>query len=210
MNNFLSSPTRKAQLLRFFAENGYRTVSFQTLAEALDVSRATLYNNNIRPETLFEDLCEQVTQEMQSLIRAQFLATDSNCERMIKTLYMTYLRALQQPEWANFICHFASRTGVFQRFLDGESVFREILLAAMARGEDAELKVSHDSIDCLCALAASALVGGIELVLMNKQSWHRTFEQMTIHLLMAFGMSAKRIEQALVDIQPALEQIKIK
>lgn len=208
MADFLSSPQRKAQLLRFFAENGYQTVSFQTLATALDVSRATLYNNHIRPETLFEDLCEQVISEMQHFIRTFFSSEDDSCARIIKTLYISYLRALQQSEWANFICHFASRTGVFQRFLDSGGLFREIL--TMSLEGDGELDVREESIDSLCALGASALLGGIELIIANKQNWHQTFEQMSIHLLRAFGVEKRRAMQALSDINPVLKQVDIK
>lgn len=210
MTDFLSSPQRRAQLLRFFAENGYQTVSFQTLATALDVSRATLYNNRIRPETLFEDLCEQVMTEMQHVIATFFLPDDDSATRIIKTLYITYLRALQQPEWANFICHFASRTGVFQRFLGGESLFREILMVSLVGGDAAELDVSEESVDSLCALGASTLLGGIELIIANKHNWHQTFEQMSIHLLRAFGVEKRRAIQALSDVEPALKRIEIK
>lgn len=200
--------THSTELLRFFSEHGYRNVPFQTLAAAIGVSRATLYNNGIRPESLFEDLCQQLTQEMQQLIRQQFTDSDSGSHKIMKTLYLCYLRTLQQPDWARFMCHFAYRIDVFQRFFNGQSIFRDILQVEIDSTDSWMVAVNRDNLDSQCALAASALLSGMQLILMQPQHWYHTFTQMSGNILRSFGLSSEQTQQQLNSIQPLLAVIQ--
>lgn len=93
--------------LRLFAERGSTVITVSELAEAARVARGTIYNNRLSPDTLFEDIASQLSEEMNSRIIKTLAHEKDPAIRLAKGIRMYIRRAHEEPDWGKFICKFA-------------------------------------------------------------------------------------------------------
>ena len=70
-----------------FARHGSARLTVSQLAEAAGVTRATIYNNGLHPQTLFQDVCLSLKREMDQRIDTSLQGVDDPPQRLVQVVH---------------------------------------------------------------------------------------------------------------------------
>ncbi len=188
--------------LAIFSEKGTAHISISELAEASGVARGTIYNNDINPNTLFEDIAAQLTTEMNARV-LKTLGKETDAAKRISTGVRMYIRrAFEEPEWGRFICKFAFNTKSLTGLWVGEqSLYPDVHLGLQQQRFDFE----EGKISAVLALISGSVLSSIFVVLEGYKTWREQGSDIAEFILIAMGMD--RIESAqIANIE--LEKLK--
>ena len=171
--------------LSLFAEKGSTAISVSELAEASGVARGTIYNNGLNPNSLFEDIAQQLTHEMNSRV-IQTLGDEQDAALRIATGVRMYIRrAHEEPDWGRFICKFSFSSQSLMGLWTGEAS----PLSDIHKGvETQRYSLRPDQLSAVMAIVAGSVLTSIFLVLEGHKTWRDIGSEVAELLLTALGL----------------------
>jgi AcrR family transcriptional regulator len=196
-----SSPARQrifAAALKLFALKGATQVGISELAAAAGVARGTVYNNLTDAEALFEDLAEELVDEMSERLTRSFAGIEDPAIRMGYALRHYVRRAHEEPDWGRFMTRFAYSNRSLQR----------LWVAGPGRNlkvgiEGGRYLVRPDQGRAVVGMMAGGVIGAMSAVLDGDLTWRSAGSDTAELLLVAIGVDraeARRI--AAMELPP--------
>jgi AcrR family transcriptional regulator len=172
--------------LKLFAEKGSTNISVSELAIASGVARGTIYNNQLDPNTLFEDIASQLAVEMNARIIKSFGNETDSAVRLAQGVRMYLRRAHEEPDWGRFICRFAFNSKSLMALWTGiDSPLPDV----MSGLENKRYTFRESQLVSVIALIAGAVLTSIFLVLEGHKTWRDAGSEIAELLLCALGLS---------------------
>lgn len=171
--------------LKIFAEKGSAQITISTLAEVSGVARGTIYNNDINPNTLFEDIATQLTQEMNARVLKTLGTEPDSAIRISKGIRMYIRRAYEEPEWGRFICKFAFSAKSLMGLWVGEQSLLPDLQAGL---EHKKYRFKEAQISAVLALISGSVLSSIFLTIEGYKSWREQGTEISELILIALGL----------------------
>lgn len=174
--------------LRLFAERGSTVITVSELAEAARVARGTIYNNLLSPDTLFEDIASQLSEEMNSRIIKTLAHEKDPAIRLAKGIRMYIRRAHEEPDWGKFICKFAfSNKAMLGLWTGQDSPVPDVL-----QGLDFQrYNFRKEQLISVMAMIAGGVLTSIFMVLEGHKTWRDIGSEMAELVLIALGVDNK-------------------
>lgn len=172
--------------LKLFAERGSTNISVSELAEASGVARGTIYNNQLDPETLFEDIASQLAVEMNARV-IQTLGKETDAAIRIATGIRMYIRrAHEEPDWGRFICRFAFSSKSLMALWTGDDSPLPDVLSGL---ENKRYTFREDQLFSVISLIAGSVLTSIFLVLDGHKTWRESGSDAAELILIALGLA---------------------
>ncbi|MEC8886328.1 MAG: TetR/AcrR family transcriptional regulator [Pseudomonadota bacterium] len=174
--------------LRLFAERGSTVITVSELAEAARVARGTIYNNGLSPDTLFEDIASQLSEEMNSRIIKSLAHEEDPAIRLANGIRMYIRRAHEEPDWGKFICKFAfSNKAMLGLWTGQDSPVPDVL-----QGLDFQrYNFRKEQLIAVMAMIAGGVLTSIFMVLEGHKTWREIGSEMAELVLIALGVDNK-------------------
>lgn len=174
--------------LRLFAERGSTVITVSELAEAARVARGTIYNNGLSPDTLFEDIASQLSEEMNSRIIKSLAHEKDPAIRLANGIRMYIRRAHEEPDWGKFICKFAfSNKAMLGLWTGQDSPVPDVL-----QGLDFQrYNFRKEQLIAVMAMIAGGVLTSIFMVLEGHKTWRDIGSEMAELVLIALGVDNK-------------------
>lgn len=174
--------------LRLFVERGSTVITVSELAEAARVARGTIYNNRLSPDTLFEDIASQLSEEMNSRIIKTLAHEKDPAIRLAKGIRMYIRRAHEEPDWGKFICKFAfSNKAMLGLWTGQDSPVPDVL-----QGLDFQrYNFRKEQLISVMAMIAGGVLTSIFMVLEGHKTWRDIGSEMAELVLIALGVDNK-------------------
>jgi AcrR family transcriptional regulator len=169
--------------LRLFAERGSSEIKLSELAQVAGVARGTIYNNLPNPETLFEDVCGQLSHEMIRQIVASFGDLEDPAARIARGIRLYVRRAHDEPDWGRFLCRFAYSSASLREVMVGEPM-RDVM-QGFASGR---FKFRNDQLLSVLGVMVGVILSSILLVLEGHKTWRDAGSDAAELALCAFGI----------------------
>ena len=189
-----------------FARHGSARLTVSQLAEAAGVTRATIYNNGLHPQTLFQDVCLSLKREMDQRMEASLQGVDDPPRRLIQAVHFYLRRAHEEPQWARFFCTFAYNPAMMAEL---ESEYENPLAdfhTAIARQR---YQLSEVQIMAALGMVGGTMLSGMFLVLEGRQTWREASSHLSLLLLRALGLNEAEITillaEPLLDLLPIID-----
>lgn len=185
--------------LKIFAEKGSSHITISELAEASGVARGTIYNNDINPDTLLEDIAAQLTQEMNARVLKTLGSEPNSAIRISKGIRMYIRRAYEEPEWGRFICKFAFSSKSLMGLWVGEQSLLPDLQAGL---EQKQYLFREEQLSAVLALISGSVLSSIFLTIEGYKSWREIGTEASELILIALGLNnAKATDIANVELE---------
>ena len=174
--------------LRLFAERGSTVITVSELAEAARVARGTIYNNGLSPDTVFEDIASQLSEEMNSRIIKSLAHEKDPAIRLATGIRMYIRRAHEEPDWGKFICKFAfSNKAMLGLWTGQDSPVPDVL-----QGLDFQrYNFRKEQLIAVMAMIAGGVLTSIFMVLEGHKTWRDIGSEMAELVLIALGVDNK-------------------
>lgn len=158
------------------------------MAEAARVARGTIYNNRLSPDTLFEDIASQLSEEMNSRIIKTLAHEKDPAIRLAKGIRMYIRRAHEEPDWGKFICKFAfSNKAMLGLWTGQDSPVPDVL-----QGLDFQrYNFRKEQLISVMAMIAGGVLTSIFMVLEGHKTWRDIGSEMAELVLIALGVDNK-------------------
>lgn len=190
--------------LRLFAEKGSSNITVRELAEAAGVARGTIYNHNLNPETLFEDIASQLSQEMNARISNSFDAKADFALRLAHGIRMYIRRAHEEPDWGRFLCQFAfSSQSLMTLWTGTDSPLPDVMSGLQQNRYD----FRPEQMMSVMSVIAGSVLTAIYLVLQGYRTWRDAGSDTAELVLKALGVSAGEARQLAQSELPVLASI---
>lgn len=201
----LSSSQQKIHkaALKLFAEKGSTNISVSELAAASGVARGTIYNNQLDPDTLFEDIATQLAVEMNARIINSFGHETDSAIRLAQGVRMYIRRAHEEPDWGRFICRFAfSSTSLMALWTGSDSPLPDVIAGLDTK----RYTFRQDQLISVMALIAGSVLSSIFLILEGHKTWRDAGTEVAELLLCALGINRdEAFEIARRELPPLIE-----
>lgn len=185
--------------LKIFAEKGSSHITISELAEASGVARGTIYNNDINPDTLLEDIAAQLTQEMNARVLKTLGSEPNSAIRISKGIRMYIRRAYEEPEWGRFICKFAFSSKSLMGLWVGEQSLLPDLQAGL---EQKQYLFREEQLSAVLALISGSVLSSIFLTIEGYKSWREIGTEASELILIALGLNnVKATDIANVELE---------
>ena len=178
--------------LRLFAERGSTNISVSELAEAAGVARGTIYNNQLNPDTLFEDIASQLSTEMNARIIKSFGDEQDSAIRLAQGVRMYIRRAHEEPDWGRFICKFAFSSKSMMELWSGPDSPLPDVMNGLQNGR---YTFRPEQLTSIMAMIAGTVLTSIFLVLEGHKTWRDIGSEIAELMLLALGISAEEARQ---------------
>ena len=174
--------------LRLFAERGSTVITVSELAEAARVARGTIYNNGLSPDSLFEDIASQLSEEMNSRVIKTSAYEKDPAYRLANGIRMYIRRAHEEPDWGKFICKFAfSNKAMLGLWAGQDSPVPDVLQGL----EHERYSFRQEQLISVMAMIAGGVLTSIFMVLEGHKTWRDIGSEMAELVLIALGVDAK-------------------
>lgn len=171
--------------LKLFAEKGSTNISISELAAASGVARGTIYNNQLDPETLFEDIASQLAIEMNARVIKTLESEPDAAIRIASGVRMYIRRAHEEPDWGRFICRFAfSSKSLMALWSSSDSPLPDVIAGL----ESKRYSFREDQLISIMSLIAGSVLTSIFLVLEGHKTWRDSGTEVAELLLYALGV----------------------
>ncbi|NWK74289.1 TetR/AcrR family transcriptional regulator [Acinetobacter sp. SwsAc6] len=171
--------------LRLFAEKGSSAITVSELAEVSGVARGTIYNNGLRPDSLFEDIASQLSNEMNARVIKTLGAEEDAAKRISFGIRMYMRRAHEEPDWGRFLCKFAFSSKSLMGLWTGESS----PLSDVQKGLDsARYNIEGKQIFAVMSMIAGTVLSSMFLVLEGFKTWREIGSESAELILRALGL----------------------
>ncbi len=171
--------------LKLFAEKGSTNISVSELAAASGVARGTIYNNQLDPDTLFEDIATQLAVEMNARIIQSFGDETDSAIRLAQGIRMYIRRAHEEPDWGRFICRFAFSSKSLMALWTGDD---SPLPDVMSGLENKRYHFRPEQLISVMSIIAGAVLTSIFLVLEGHKTWRDSGHDVAELLLCTLGI----------------------
>lgn len=173
--------------LRLFAERGNHQISISELAQMAGVARGTIYNNLSSLDTLFEDVANELSLEMNRRVARSFQDLSSPAERLARGMRLYIRRAHDEPEWGRFICRFALNSLALRQLWAG------LPINDISQGiADGIYHFDREQLASVFGLIAGAVLTAMMLVLEGHKTWRDAGQDSTEMVLRALGVAQKK------------------
>jgi AcrR family transcriptional regulator len=190
--------------LRLFAERGSADITVRDLAEAAGVARGTIYNNQLNPDTLFEDIASQLSTEMNARIIKSFAQDTDAAVRLAQGVRMYIRRAHEEPDWGRFICRFAfSSKSMADLWTGKDSPLPDVMNGLQTQRYD----FRPDQLMSVISVIAGSVLTAIFLVLEGHRTWRDAGSDTAQLLLRALGLTPQEAEQLARADLPVLPEL---
>lgn len=176
--------------LSLFAEKGISQVSVSELADRAGVARGTIYNHIDSIESLFNDVAQTLTDEMNQRIHSSFRHISDPDLRLAVGIRLYVKRAHQEPEWGLFISRFGFSSPVLRRL--GAGFPMQILVDGIGRGH---YTIQADQVSAMIAMIGSSVLGAMYLVREGLRTWRDAGSDCAEMILRALGVPEARARQ---------------
>lgn len=176
--------------LKLFAEKGVTRISVSELAEQAGVARGTVYNNVSCVDTLFEDVSQSLTLEMNQRIVSSFRQLHDADARLAAGIRLYVRRAHEEPAWGQFISRFGFTSAPLRRLGAGAPV--QILVEGIQRGH---YSVKADQLPAVITMISSSVLGAIYLVREGLRTWRDAGSDCAELVLRSLGVPAERARE---------------
>lgn len=177
--------------LKLFAEKGSTNISVSDLALASGVARGTIYNNQLDPDTLFEDIASQLSVEMNARIIKSFDGETDSALRLALGVRMYLRRAHEEPDWGRFICRFAfSSKSLMALWTGNDSPLPDVITGL----EKERYIFREEQLLSVMALIAGSVLTSIFLILEGHKTWRDAGTEVAELLLIALGVERLEAE----------------
>jgi AcrR family transcriptional regulator len=196
------TPVRKRlhlAALQLFAEKGVSEITVSELAQVAGVARGTVYNNLESLESLFTDVANELSAEMnQRVVKSADPQLDP-AQRLANGIRFYIRRAHEEPQWGAFIIRYATNTESLQDLWTGPPV--QDVLAGLARSR---YSFDQSMLTSVMSLIGGAVLGAIMLVLDGRKTWRDAGSETAELVLRALGVATDEAHRlARLDL-PAL------
>lgn len=171
--------------LKLFAERGSTNISVSELAEASGVARGTIYNNQLDPDTLFEDIASQLAVEMNARVIKTVDNEPDAAVRIATGVRMYIRRAHEEPDWGRFICRFAFSSKSLMALWTGDDSPLPDVLSGL---ESKRYMFREDQLISVISLIAGSVLTSIFLVLDGHKTWRESGSDAAELILIALGL----------------------
>jgi len=190
--------------LRLFAERGSADITVRDLAEAAGVARGTIYNNQLNPDTLFEDIASQLSTEMNARIIKSFGDETDSAVRLAQGVRMYIRRAHEEPDWGKFICRFAfSSKSMGDLWTGADSPMPDVLTGLQRE----RYHFRPEQLMSVMSVIAGSVLTSIFLVLEGHRTWRDAGSDTAELLLRALGLDPQEAEQLARADLPLLPEL---
>jgi AcrR family transcriptional regulator len=169
-----------------FAQKGSTELTVSELAAAAGVARGTIYNQQLDGRALFEEVTEQLVQEMIARVGQTADASDDPAARMAMGVRYYVLRAHEEPDWARFVIRFAYSSGPLQRLWVGGP--GENLRAGMQAGRYA---VRRGQMRTALGMIVGGVLSAMGAVCEGEETWRVAGSETAELILAALGVERK-------------------
>lgn len=190
--------------LVLFAEKGSTAFSVSELAEAAGVARGTIYNNDLNPNSLFEDIASQLAKEMNARVIKSLGNEEDSAKRIAIGVRMYIRRAHEEPNWGRFLCRFAFSSQSLKGLWSGE----DSPLADIHKGlASKRYNISEEQLFAVMNMIAGSVLSSIFSVLEGFKTWREMGSEVAELILCALGLDAEEAHKiAYIDL-PVLAEI---
>jgi AcrR family transcriptional regulator len=182
-------PTRRRiqrAALKLFVERDSKQLTVSELAAAAGVARGTIYSNLPGAEALFDEVAEQLVDEMSERLELSFKAVEDPAARMAQGVRHYVRRAHDEPEWGRFMTRFAHNCRPLQRlWATGPG---DNLRTGMRQGRYA---VRASQTRAAMGMIAGGVIGAMAAVLEGDLTWRAAGSDTAELLLIALGIDRK-------------------
>ena len=172
--------------LQLFAEKGTTAITVSELAEVSGVARGTIYNNGLNPDSLFEDIANQLTSEMNSRVIKTLGDEQDMAVRIATGIRMYIRRAHEEPNWGRFICKFSFSSQALIGFWTGESSPMSDIQTGI---QTQRYQLRPEQLISVMGMMAGAVLSAIFLVLEGHKTWRDAGSETAELFLIAAGIS---------------------
>ncbi|OTG79675.1 TetR family transcriptional regulator [Acinetobacter sp. ANC 5054] len=189
--------------LVLFAEKGSTAVSVSELAEVAGVARGTIYNNGLNPDSLFEDIASQLTNEMNARVIKTLGAEEDSAKRISLGIRMYIRRAHEEPDWGRFLCRFAFSSQSLLGLWTGEqSPLSDILKGVTSK----RYSITESQMFAVMNMIAGTVLSSIFSVLEGFKTWREIGSEVAELILSALGLEHEQAtEIAYMELPTLLE-----
>lgn len=174
--------------LRLFAERGSTVITVSELAEAARVARGTIYNNGLSPDSLFEDIASQLSEEMNSRIIKSLAGETDPAQRLANGMRMYIRRAHEEPDWGKFICKFAFSNQAMLGLWTGQDSPVPDVMEGITNQRYA---FRQEQLTSVVAMIAGSVLTSIFMVLEGHKTWRDIGSEIAELTLIALGLNAE-------------------
>lgn len=184
--------------MKLFAEKGATQLAVSELAAAAGVARGTIYNHLTDARALFEQVAEQLVDEMSERLTRSFDGIDDVAVRMSHGIRHYVRRAHEEPSWGRFMTRFAYSHRSLQRlWVAGPGVN---LQAGIADGRYA---VRPEQTRAMVGMLAGGVMSAVAAVIDGDLTWRTAGSDTAELLLVALGIQREEARViAAIELPP--------
>lgn len=175
--------------MRLFAQRGGTQLSISDLAQEAGVARGTVYNNVETMDLLFEQIANQLRQEMHQRISASIAAVQDPAERLAYGVRFFIRRAHDEPQWAAFLTRFALSTASLRELFYSQAAAD--VLQGLSAGR---YQFHQEQLASVIALIGTGTLGAMTLVNGGIKTWRTAGTETVELLLLAMGLERHEAE----------------
>lgn len=171
--------------LELFAERGSSAITVSELAEAANVARGTIYNNDLNPDSLFEGIASQLTNEMNARVIKTLGTEDDSAKRLAIGIRMYIRRAHEEPNWGRFLCKFGfSSQQLTGLWIGEESPLSDIQNGALSK----RYNINESQMFAVINMIAGSVLSSIFSVLEGFKTWRDIGCEISELILISLGI----------------------
>jgi len=196
-----NSPARQRihmAAMKLFAEKGATQLAVSELATAAGVARGTIYNHLTDAHALFEQVAEQLVDEMSERLTRSFDGIDDSAVRMAQGIRFYVRRAHEEPHWGRFMTRFAYSNRPLRRlWATGPGVNLK------AGIEDGRYAVRPEQTRAMIGMLAGGVISAMAAVIDGDLTWRTAGSDTAELLLVALGIAREEARSiATLELPP--------
>lgn len=172
-----------AAAMKLFAESGDTKVSISELATAAGMARGTIYSHVPDVDRLFEDVADQLAQEMTERVVAGFAGISDPAQRLAIGVRQYIRRAHEEPLWGRFMSRFGLSPAVMRAVMSSEAL--SDFESGVASGR---YRIAPAQVSAMVALLAGGTLAAMLPVLDGHGTWREVGADTAELLLAALGV----------------------
>lgn len=188
--------------MQLFVEKGVGEISVSELAQVAGVARGTVYNNLGSIDSLFADVANALSAEMNQRVVKSADPQLEPAQRLANGIRFYVRRAHEEPQWGGFIIRYASFTQSLQDLWTGPPV--QDVLAGLALSR---YTFDHSMLTSVMSMIGGSVMAAILLVRDGRKTWRDAGSETAELVLRALGIEpeeAHRLARAeLPPLAPA-------
>lgn len=171
--------------IKWFAKHGSSSITVSELANTAGVTRATVYNNHLHPDTLFPDICTRLRQEMAEQVLQALSNIHHPAQRIATGLKLYLERAADEPDWARFLCNFAYHPAMPDELSHGIHALGDELRNGIKSGD---FSITEADIPAMLGLIGGTVLSGMFLVIEHQQTPEESWQRLGKWILTVLGV----------------------